>query len=265
MFLEQIENKFKKFREKFIYELRLLDSKYSIFENIQEAKENKIEGLQSARVFFSVIENSLVSDLIISLGRLYEGYNYEEYNKGKKQYTIKEFLRFLENNPEFTKKYNIELEKIEAHKNDLEEKKTLIKNIFKWRNKYYAHADFTELEKITNEAKVKYEDIRCLIDFAYNILNYYFVQFDGVNHGIDLYDNKELDDLLDMTIRYKKIREEYIKNMENIENFTRSNQRKDIPNFFIELEEIIFDSLPECADRKNETWTNNLVLYRCYV
>jgi len=152
MCLEQIENKFKKFREKFIDELRLLDSKYSIFITIQDAKENKIEGLQSARVFFSVIENSLVSDLIISLGRLYEGYNYEGSNKGEKQYTIKEFLKFLESHPEFTKKYNIELEKIEAHKNDLEEKKALIKNIFKWRNKYYAHADFTKLEKIKNTA-----------------------------------------------------------------------------------------------------------------
>ncbi len=127
MCLEQIENKFKKFRKKFIYELRLLDSKYSIFVNIQDAKENKTEGLEVAPVFFSVIENSLVSDLIISLSRLYEGYNRDGSNKRKQQqYTIKEFLKFLESHPKFTKKYNIELEQIEAHKNDLEEKKTLM-------------------------------------------------------------------------------------------------------------------------------------------
>ena len=47
MCLKQIENKFKKFRKKFIYELRLLDSKYSIFVNIQDAKENKIKGLDA--------------------------------------------------------------------------------------------------------------------------------------------------------------------------------------------------------------------------
>ena len=47
MYLEQIENKFKKFRKKFIDELRLLDSKYSIFVNIQDAKENKIKGLDA--------------------------------------------------------------------------------------------------------------------------------------------------------------------------------------------------------------------------
>jgi len=253
MCLEQIENKFKKFRKKFIYELRLLDSKYSIFVNIQDAKENKTEGLEAARVFFRVIENSLVSDLIISLSRLYEGYNRDGSNKGEKQYTIKEFLKFLESHPEFTKKYNIELEKIEAHKNDLEEKKALIKNIFKWRNKYYAHADFTKLEKIKNTAKVKYEDIRCLIDFAYDILNYYFVQFDGINYLIDLDYNKDLNNLLDMTIRYKKIREEYFENRKIIENFIRSNKTNDVRNFLIELEQIIFGSLPKGVDRKNET------------
>lgn len=254
MCLEQIENKFKKFREKFIDELRLLDSKYSIFITIQDAKENKIEGLEVAPVFFSVIENSLVSDLIISLSRLYEGYNRDGSNKRKQQqYTIKEFLNFLESHPKFTKKYNIELEQIEAHKNDLEEKKTLIKNIFKWRNKYYAHADFTKLEKIKNTAKVKYEDIRCLIDFAYNILNYYFVQFDGINYLIDLDYNKDLNNLLDMTIRYKKIREEYFENRINIQNFIRSNKTNDVRNFLIELEQIIFGSLPKGVDRKNET------------
>jgi len=254
MCLEQIENKFKKFRKKFIYELRLLDSKYSIFVNIQDAKENKTEGLEVAPVFFSVIENSLVSDLIISLSRLYEGYNRDGSNKRKQQqYTIKEFLKFLESHPKFTKKYNIELEQIEAHKNDLEEKKTLIKNIFKWRNKYYAHADFTKLEKIKNTAKVKYEDIRCLIDFAYDILNYYFVQFDGINYLIDLDYNKDLNNLLDMTIRYKKIREEYFENRINIQNFIRSNKTNDVRNFLIELEQIIFGSLPKGVDRKNET------------
>lgn len=254
MCLEQIENKFKKFRKKFIDELRLLDSKYSIFITIQDAKENKIEGLEVAPVFFSVIENSLVSDLIISLSRLYEGYNRDGSNKRKQQqYTIKEFLNFLESHPKFTKKYNIELEQIEAHKNDLEEKKTLIKNIFKWRNKYYAHADFTKLEKIKNTAKVKYEDIRCLIDFAYDILNYYFVQFDGINHLIDLDYNKDLNNLLDMTIRYKKIRKEYFENGINIQNFIRSNKTNDVRNFLIELEQIIFSSLPKGVDRKNET------------
>ncbi|POZ88366.1 hypothetical protein AA80_06450 [Petrotoga sibirica DSM 13575] len=254
MCLEQIENKFKKFREKFIDELKLLDSKYSIFITIQDAKENKIEGLEVAPVFFSVIENSLVSDLIISLSRLYEGYNRDGSNKRKQQqYTIKEFLNFLESHPKFTKKYNIELEQIEAHKNDLEEKKTLIKNIFKWRNKYYAHADFTKLEKIKNTAKVKYEDIRCLIDFAYDILNYYFVQFDGINHGIDLDYNKDLNNLLDMTIRYKKIRKEYFKNRKNIQNFIKSNKTNDVRNFLIKLEQIIFGSLPKGVDRKKET------------
>jgi hypothetical protein len=153
MYLEQIENKFKKFRKKFIDELRLLDSKYSIFVNIQEAKENKIEGLEVSPVFFSVIENSLVSDLIISLSRLYEGYHREGSSKRKqRQYTIKEFLKFLESHPKFTKKYNIELKQIETHNKNLKEKKALIKNIFKWRNKYYAHADFTKLEKIKNTA-----------------------------------------------------------------------------------------------------------------
>ncbi len=241
MCLKQIENKFKKFREKFIYELRLLDSKYSIFVNIQEAKENKIEGLQVARVFFSVIENSLVSDLVISLGRLYEGYHREGSSKRKQQqYTIKEFLNFLESHPKFTKKYNIELKQIKIHKDSLKEKKALIKNIFKWRNKYYAHADFTKLEKIKNTAKVKYEDIRCLIDFAYDILNYYFVKFDGINYYIDLYHSKDLNNLLDMTIRYRKIREEYSKNRKIIENFTRSNQTNDVSNFLTELKEIIF-------------------------
>jgi len=253
MCLKQIENKFKKFRKKFIDELILLDSKYRIFVNIQDAKENKIEGLEVAPVFFRVIENSLVSDLIISLSRLYEGYNREGSNKRKQQqYTIKEFLNFLENNPKFTKKYNIELKQIEAHKNDLEEKKTLIKNIFKWRNKYYAHADFTKLEKIKNTAKVKYEDIRYLIDFAYDILNYYFVQFDGINYDIDLYHSKDLNNLLDMTIKYRKIREEYSENRKIIENFTRSNQTNDVSYFLKKLEKIIFDSLPKGVDRKNE-------------
>lgn len=253
MYLEQIENKFKKFRKKFIDELRLLDSKYSIFVNIQDAKENKIEVLQVERVFFRVIEKTLVSDLIISLGRLYEGYNREGSDKRKKQqYTIKEFLNFLESHPKFTKKYNIELEQIEAHKNDLEEKKTLIKNVFKWRNKYYAHADFTELEKIKNTAKVKYEDIRFLIDFAYDILNYYFVQFDGINRFIDLDYNKDLNNLLDMTIKYRKIRKKYFENRKIIENFTRSNQTDDVSNFLKELKEIIFDFLPKGVDRKNE-------------
>ena len=253
MYLEQIENKFKKFRKKFIDELRLLDSKYSIFVNIQDAKENKIEVLQVERVFFRVIEKTLVSDLIISLGRLYEGYNREGSDKRKKQqYTIKEFLNFLESHPKFTKKYNIELEQIEAHKNDLEEKKTLIKNIFKWRNKYYAHADFTELEKIKNTAKVKYEDIRFLIDFAYDILNYYFVQFDGINRFIDLDYNKDLNNLLDMTIKYRKIRKKYFENRKIIENFTRSNQTNDVSYFLKKLEKIIFDSLPKGVDRKNE-------------
>lgn len=254
MCLKQIENKFKTFMEKFIYELRLLDSKYSIFITIQDAKENKIEGLEVAPVFFSVIENSLVSDLIISLSRLYEGYNREGSDKRKqRQYTIKEFLKFLESHPKFTKKYNIELKQIETHNNNLEEKKTLIKNIFKWRNKYYAHADFTKLEKIKNTAKVKYEDIRYLIDFAYDILNYYFVQIDGVNYDIDLYHSKDLNNLLDMTIRYRKIREEYFENRKIIENFIRSNQTDDVSNFLRELKEIIFlGSLPKGVDRKNE-------------
>ena len=67
-----------------------------------------------------------------------------------------------------------------------------------------------------------------------------------------------------MTIKYRKIREEYFKYRINIQDFTRSNQTNDVSDFLIELEEIIFGSLPKGVDRKNEIWTNNLVLYRCY-
>ena len=99
---------------------------------------------------------------------------------------------------------------------------------------------------------MKYEDIRYLIDFAYDILNYYFVQFDGINRFIDLDYNKDLNNLLDMTIKYRKIRKKYFENRKIIENFTRSNQTDDVSNFLKELKEIIFDFLPKGVDRKNE-------------
>lgn len=231
MCLNPIENKFKRFKEKFIEELILLDSKYRIFMNIQDAKENKIEGLRMASGFFQIIENSLVSDLVISLGRLYEGFNKENNN-----YTFRGFLVFLKKQPKFIEKHNIDPDKISNHKKELEEKKDIINNLFLWRDKHYAHLDtqfFNNSEKLSQKAKFKFEDIRDLIDFAHNTVNYYFIQHDdGKGKGIKAYRN-DLDILLTNAIGYKNIKKKYM----SIGNFQNND---DIQNFLKDLENIFF-------------------------
>lgn len=204
--------KFEIYLSKMFNEITAIDSKFNLYENIYKSKQNNLKELNIAPGFFSLVLDSLFSDMIVSLAKLYE--NYDGKNRSDKN--IIKFLNFIESNMNIfpsnqrdsSKASNdtiITMDLIKDHRRKIKNSKETLDNLFHWRDKYYAHFDnkyFEDSNLLSVNAPLTPNDVYGLLELLAKILNKYSVAYNGKYYSTKATNRDDFFKIIDILEQY---------------------------------------------------------------
>jgi len=170
-----------------------LELKFRIWLALTEELRQRPETLNLAPGFFVPVRSALVTDVILSLSRLFE--DRSDRNIPHLLRRIEQDLSRLESKKEILRSptpdvpplevgIEIDLETIQQHRLRICEAEKLVTVLLTHRDKFYAHHDkeyFGEPSKLQDEAPLGSKDIESLILTAEEILTTYLAAFKGVD------------------------------------------------------------------------------------
>lgn len=192
--------------EKLLNEVVNVNSKFKLYKYIIERANDNLNELNIAPGFFNLVLDSLISNVIITIAKIYEPSNRSGGSISKLINKIEQSIKSIED-----ERINIEL--IKKHRNEIEKSKDVIKNLFVWRDKQYAHYDkkyFLGENNLSEDAKLTFGDIINLIEKAGAILNDYYSVLTDKYYSIEACNFDDVKKILDMLKQYNYIRDEFI-------------------------------------------------------
>lgn len=227
-----IIEKYKQYKDNLFKEVISLNSFYELYIHLKKKRNDRTEVISKAPAFFGLTEESLLTSTVIGISRIYEKRNKDGKN-------IYNFLDFVEANfnvlfpTEYENKdvssFNAEISPrtIKKQRDKLEEKQSILHNLFTWRDKSFAHLDkkyFEERSLLGDDHPLRYEDLRSLIELVADILNKY-EGLEGRSRSIKLLNITDIDRILDWLHRVEPYKIEINRYLRDLE---RKNNSRDI-------------------------------------
>ena len=211
-----IELEFKLRLDRLIRELMHIESKVELLFHINKRKADRLDQLNIAPAFFGLVIDSLQSDTIISLSRIYD--------RDPNSSTLFDLLQFVEANLEiFTPESlqsrdpnglkfwqaerQITQEVIDKQRREIESFIDILHNLRLRRNKRYAHFDKQyayEPLKLNEDAPLTFADFRKLISVAKSIADSYLFAFDNSSRSWQPTNLFDIDKVLEILYKYQK-------------------------------------------------------------
>lgn len=161
--------------EKLLRELIKCNSQYKLYKLLLEKTNSNLKELNLAPAFFQLVIDSLSSNVILTLAKIYE----QPKRSGGSIYKL---LNKIEQNWKEINNEQINSCRINQHREVIKQMNEIIDNLFEWRDKHYAHYDkdyFVGEKNISDDYKITFGNIEQLIDKAKEILNYYYSALTG--------------------------------------------------------------------------------------
>jgi hypothetical protein len=199
-------------------EVRRLKTVFELWVHILDRRQDRVRELNIAPAFFSTTIESLLTNVIISTCRLYDGYRSER--------NLIRFLNFAEQHLslfstgafqvrrvlspgawQLEMHQPVTLDTITVHRNEIQAQESILANLFTWRDEQYAHSDkryFHSPSSLKQDAPLQFGQIRALIDLAGTIINRYSSAFDGSVTDFVPINVFDVDKVLDVLFRYKE-------------------------------------------------------------
>ncbi|MBN8569346.1 MAG: hypothetical protein J0M18_06920 [Ignavibacteria bacterium] len=219
------EKEYLEFFKKLLDQLIYVNNIFEIYKHIQNKRVDKLSELNFAPTFFGLVLESLFSDTIVTLCKIYKNGKNDEYN-------IHTFLELIEKNVilfswekrfsrstfkeqdiEYYKKLHnrVDLDIISKHREQIKQKHKSVESLFFWRDKHFAHNDkkyFLSSDLIAKDSPITYGEIKELIELVQDIMNYYSVAFNGCSNSINYMGQFDIDKILDALTEYKKMKKD---------------------------------------------------------
>lgn len=211
---EDIEDKFKEYRENLYQEARKLSDYADLYRRLHERRKDRLDEMNMAPAFFQTVIDILLSSIIIYTHNLFDP---------RAERGFINFLKFIENN---IKIFNIlELKKrikhpdrdwVSNHKSitfeTIQEDIVKINQIeslpsFKLRrDKAQAHLDkeyFFDKSKLSDDAPLTWGDFKQIVEVMDDIINRYSVAYDGEILCLTTTNINDIDHLLDVLHKFR--------------------------------------------------------------
>lgn len=223
------EKEFEDLLKNFFNDLIFANQCYELFVHLNERTKNRLEVMNYAPGFFKVVMESLFLTCIIVLCRIVET------NQRRSHFNIYTFLNFTEKNTqlfrwdEHVRRAKLDADDINFYKRDfkeiniiineckilLEDKKDNVNTLFIWRDKYYAHNDkyFLQPGELEKTFPLKYIEVKEIINILKEILNKFYVTYNGTEQLISPIDQFDIDYILDELEEARLKRKQYYENL----------------------------------------------------
>lgn len=225
----QKELEFESYFKNLFDQLIFTYSTFEIYKHVLKISKDKLEEINFAPTFFSISLQSLFSETIITLCKIFKSGKNNKYN-------MYDFLNFVKENMlmfswenkikrvhfqdadiEFEKSLhnNVDESIIKVHIKNIEIQNEIIKNLFFWRDKHLAHNDkdyFLKAELIAKDAPITYGEISNLINLAKDIMNYYSIAYNGIDNSLEAFTLFDIDNLLNALEDYIQIKRKDFEN-----------------------------------------------------
>ncbi|MCP3033591.1 hypothetical protein LF817_19920 [Halobacillus sp. A1] len=194
---------FEAYKEALFQEIITLNSFLELYVHIRKRRNDRLEILNKSPAFFQLVQESLLSSVIIGIAKIYEKRN----RKGR---TIFNFLNFISANYQviFNKpakekgKTSDEITEqlFEYQLVQLTNQEPLLNRVFAWRDGSFAHADkkyFEDRNILGGEFPITISDLRFLIELVAEILNKYEGAYNNNYQSIIATNVTDIDNILD--------------------------------------------------------------------
>lgn len=177
-------------------ELTDINTIFKFHKHLMNKKKDRLNELNMAPSFFDYVITCFLSEVIIKLSKLYEN-NRSDRNLNK-------FLNFIEQNKNIYEECegkNINNCLIDKHRQMIVDSKSILDNLFVWRDKCYAHNDkkyFFNNQQLSADYKITVGDVEKLIELANDILDCYSRPYYKYIRGIDNTNQYDVDIVLDI-------------------------------------------------------------------
>ncbi|RLC56720.1 MAG: hypothetical protein DRH89_05060 [Candidatus Cloacimonadota bacterium] len=185
--MKESRKKFEKYLMKFETDITNLNSCFQLFEHLNKSLSSRRKEMEIAKCFFTIILNSLLTNIIITICRLYENYD----GKKRSEINLNRFLNFIEQNNKMIFPKSIKYKIINEDKEKIKKQETTLEKIFVWRDKYLAHTDnkyLLNFTQLSEDNPINFDELQSLIEIAKETVNKYcklykndFIIFDIVN------------------------------------------------------------------------------------
>jgi len=141
--------------------------KIDLFIHLKKKLDADDEDIDLGPVMFGPVLDSLLSDSVVSLAKLFEG--------DRSDRNLIRFLNFtMSNRSEIDWSQEIGVEEIKDQKESVEDIDGKIKNVMRQRDKYFAHHDkeyFSDSGRLSKDYPASIDDVENLVSTAWDILN----------------------------------------------------------------------------------------------
>jgi hypothetical protein len=187
-------------------------SKYHVWKQIVNSSKERYDLMNRiAPAYFNMTTSALSTDFVISLTKLFD-------SDSKVAGNLKKLISIAEgvNSSVYEGQNNtgisiINTLTLEGYKKQLEEQKPIIDNLFKWRDKVFAHYDkkyYLDRNRIHSDAQVRYEEIDILFELLQSILNNFSLALSGTALYPEATDAQDIERLFNVIEKHPKLLEE---------------------------------------------------------
>lgn len=187
-------------------------SKYHVWKQIVNSSKERYDLMNRiAPAYFNMTTSALFTDFVISLTKLFD-------SDSKVAGNLKKLISIAEGvNSSVYEGQNdtgisiINTSTLEGYKKQLEEQKPIIDNLFKWRDKVFAHYDkkyYLDRNRIHSDAQVRYEEIDILFELLHSILNNFSLALSGTALYPEATDALDVERLFNVIQKHPKLLEE---------------------------------------------------------
>jgi|GEM_PF-4781548 len=187
-------------------------SKYHVWKQIINSSKERYDLMNRiSPAYFNMTTSALFTDFVISLTKLYD-------SDSKVPGNIRKLISVAEgiSSSVYEEQNNtgisiINTPTLERYKKQLEEQKPILDNLFKWRDKVFAHYDkkyYLDRKRIHSDAQVKYEEIDNLFELLHSILNDFSLALSGTALYPEATDALDIERLFNVIEKHPKLLEE---------------------------------------------------------
>ncbi|WP_276358066.1 hypothetical protein [Cohnella caldifontis] len=187
-------------------------SKYHVWKQIINSSKERYDLMNRiSPAYFNMTTSALFTDFVISLTKLYDSDSKAAGNLRKLISVAEGISSSVYEEQNNTGISIINTSTLERYKKQLEEQKPILDNLFKWRDKVFAHYDkkyYLDRKRIHSDAQVRYEEIDNLFELLHSILNDFSLALSGTALYPEATDALDIERLFNVIEKHPKLLEE---------------------------------------------------------
>ncbi|PWK13335.1 hypothetical protein [Tumebacillus permanentifrigoris] len=190
-----------------LHDVQVIYDKFQLYIHLRERTKDRLEAMNLAPAFFHMTLDSLFNDSVVALTRMFELRN-------KHGYTILKVIGIAQSSTHLFDGKIIP-SSVEEVRRKVMEKQALIDRLLVWRDKHYAHSDrdyYFDKEKLGAISPI---EIRGLIEFAGEILNYFLGVLNNNSIHISATNSLDVDKVLNILNEHVSKQKEFLERWRN--------------------------------------------------